>query len=367
LFHLDIFEGMKKHVYVTGLSCISAQPTFGAGLDTEWTFQPENNVLETVHPVYKSFLPAAALRRMSKVIRMGVTSANAALADAGVSIPDAIILGTGMGCGEDSDKFLEAIVGNGEEMLTPTAFIQSTHNTVGAQVAVGIGCKGYNLTYVNGAVSFESALLDAHLTIAEGNAHTILTGGIDELTKHSADLFRHAGLIKTGGDYAEVLQSKSAGTVFGEGAAFAVLSDNPRTRPYAEVADVWIAAVLEPQDVAGAVSDFLTANGLTAADIDAVMLGIDGDVRYDAYYSQLATDLFAETPQVYYKHLCGEFNTAQAFGFWAACHLLHTNGIPQVMAINHLPKRDLHHILLYNQYNGIDHSLILLKACRNTP
>ena len=358
---------MMKRVYVTGLSCISAQPTFGAGLDTEWRFQPECNVLETIHPVYKSFLPAAALRRMSKVIRMGVTGANAALADAGVLMPDAIILGTGMGCGEDSDKFLEAIVTNGEEMLTPTAFIQSTHNTVGAQVAVGIGCKGYNLTYVNGAVSFESALLDAQMTIAEGNAHTILTGGIDELTKHSADLFRHSGLIKLGGDYTEVLHSKSGGTVFGEGAAFAVLSDSPGKSPYAEVADVWMTAVLQPQAVAGAVSDFLTANGLTPADIDAVVLGIDGDVQYDGYYSQTATDLFAETPQVYYKHLCGEFNTAQAFGFWAACHMLHTNEIPPVMVINHLPQRELSHILLYNQYNGIDHSLILLKACRNTP
>ena len=358
---------MMKHVYVTGLSCISAQPTFGAGLDTEWTFQLENNVLETIHPVYKSFLPAAALRRMSKVIRMGVAGANAALTDAGVALPDAIILGTGMGCGEDSDKFLEAIISNGEELLTPTAFIQSTHNTVGAQIAVGIGCKGYNLTYVNGAVSFESALLDAQMTIAEGNAHTILTGGIDELTLHCADLFRHSGLIKTGGGYSDLLHSTSLGAVYGEGAAFAVLSDNPGTRPYAEVADVWIAAALEPQDVPDVVTHFLAANAVTAADIDVVVLGFDGDVRYDDYYRHLAETLFAATPQAYYKHLCGEYGTASAFGFWAACHMLHTNGIPPVMAINPLPRRDLNHILLYNQYNGIDHSLILLKACRNTP
>ena len=51
-------------------------------------------------------------------------------------MPDAIITGTGLGCLEDTEKFLTAMVTNKEEFLTPTSFIQSTHNTVSAQIAL---------------------------------------------------------------------------------------------------------------------------------------------------------------------------------------------------------------------------------------
>lgn len=59
-----------------------------------------------------------------------------AMKDANVESVDAIITGTGLGCIEDSEKFLKSILDNKEEFLTPTSFIQSTHNTVGAQIAL---------------------------------------------------------------------------------------------------------------------------------------------------------------------------------------------------------------------------------------
>ena len=52
-----------------------------------------------------------------------------------------------------------------KNILTPTSFIQSTHNTVGGQIALELQCKGYNFTYVHGSNSFESALLDAKLQL----------------------------------------------------------------------------------------------------------------------------------------------------------------------------------------------------------
>ena len=57
-----------------------------------------------------------------------------------------------------------------KNILTPTSFIQSTHNTVGGQIALGLECKGYNFTYVHASISFESALLDAQLQLAMDEA-----------------------------------------------------------------------------------------------------------------------------------------------------------------------------------------------------
>ncbi len=47
-------------------------------------------------------------------------------------MPGAIITGTALGCLEDTVTFLTRMIELNEELLPPTAFIQSTHNTVAA-------------------------------------------------------------------------------------------------------------------------------------------------------------------------------------------------------------------------------------------
>ena len=101
-----------------------------------------------------------------------------------------------MGCVRDSEKFVSAIIDNDEQYLTPTSFIQSTHNTVGGQIALGIGCKGYNFTYVHSSNSFESSLLDAKLMLQNDEANTILIGGVDELGAHTTELHKVVNHVK---------------------------------------------------------------------------------------------------------------------------------------------------------------------------
>ena len=97
---------------------------------------------------------------MSRIIKMGVRRMEC-LKEAGVENPGAIITGTAYGCLADTESFLTKMVENKEELLTPTAFIQSTHNTVGAQIALMLKCHNYNNTFVHRGFSFENALLDA--------------------------------------------------------------------------------------------------------------------------------------------------------------------------------------------------------------
>lgn len=162
---------------------------------------------------------------------------------------DSIITGTGMGCIDDSDKFLKAILDNNEEFLTPTSFIQSTHNTVGAQIALGLQCKSYNFTYVNGSVSFESALLDAKLKIDENEASSILIGGIDEINDYTVSLFKLAGFIKEEIESPnDLLNSTTTGVVYSEGATFFVLEDK-KDSTYAEILDIELHNNMEIEEV----------------------------------------------------------------------------------------------------------------------
>ena len=70
---------------------------------------------------------------------------------------EAVVTATGLGCIADSEKFLDSLIANEERMLNPTPFIQSTFNTVGAQIALLRGLHCYNTTYANRWTSFENA------------------------------------------------------------------------------------------------------------------------------------------------------------------------------------------------------------------
>lgn len=120
-------------------------------------------------------------RRMSRMVKMGVAAGLQCLANDNVVCPDAIITASGLGCLSDSEKFLSALIANNEQQLPPTPFIQSTFNTIGSQIAILTNCTNYNMTYVNGLTSFDSALFDGLLTAADG-AQSVLVGVADELT-----------------------------------------------------------------------------------------------------------------------------------------------------------------------------------------
>ncbi|WP_426483387.1 beta-ketoacyl synthase N-terminal-like domain-containing protein [Flavobacterium sp. 2] len=352
---------MKK-TYINGVGCISTQKTFDTVFLEEAVINNSENVLSIVSPVYKDYISPAMSRRMAKGVKNGIVASTLAMKDANVENVDAIITGTGLGCIEDSEKFLKNILDNNEEFLTPTSFIQSTHNTVGAQIALSLQCKGYNFTYVNGAVSFESALLDAKMQIEEDEANSILVGGVDENGDYTLSLFKLAGRIKKENDLpSEVLNANSSDVVYGEGASFFVLENERKENTYAEILDIEIVNTLEENEIENTIITFLKHNNLQISDLDAVVLGFDGNSDSDFYYKNLSKNAFAETPQLYYKHLSGEYDTASAFALWMTSKIIKTQEIPEIIKVNSIEKPAYNTILLYNQVNGKNHSFTLLS------
>ncbi len=140
---------------------------------------------------YRDYLNPMKARRYGRLLRRALVTALKAIKESGVDQPDAIINGTAMGCIENTERMLDALATEGEQMSMPTNFMQSTHNTIASLIAIHMGNHGYNSTYAHGRISFESALLDAFLQIKSGRIRTALVCANDEITpalqaKHQA-------------------------------------------------------------------------------------------------------------------------------------------------------------------------------------
>ncbi len=222
--------------FIRGIGNISPQPTFDNGAFLEEIREYTSARLQSIEPDYKEYIKPIQLRRMSRLLKMGVTSAGICLRDANVEKPDAIITGTGLGMMEETEKFLNGILDNQERLLNPTAFIQSTHNTVGAHIAVMLGCNQYNLTYVHGPLSFENSLLDSLMRLEENPAEKILCGGIEEITESHFIITDSMGFWKKGPvSNLSLYQDSQPGTIAGEGAAFFLLTRNEDPENYARI------------------------------------------------------------------------------------------------------------------------------------
>lgn len=353
-----------KRVYINGIGCVSPQPSFeGNGFPDSFVTY-DDPILPVIDPPYRDFIPASAIRRMAKGIKMGVAAAQMAMTDAGMDTVEAIITGTGLGCTIDSEKFLENMIDNHEEYLTPTSFVQSTHNTLGGQIALGMGCTGYNFTYVHGNLSFESALMDAFLQIKNDEANDVLVGSMDETGAHTSKLYQLIGHIKQGKiNSGSLYTSGTPGSIAGQGAQFFVCQDRPGTGCYTEVAGISIFNNLPKDDVEKTIQGFLSKHGMTVSDLDAVILGVNGDAQFDGNYNNLRQGIFSKTPQLAYKHLSGEYYTASAFGIWTATNILRFGRVPETLCLNNAPSPPVRAILHYQQYRNADHGLILLRSC----
>ena len=336
-------------MYIRATGNISPQNSFGHQPLPDVPVSYTGNRMNCIEPDYKGLIDVKLIRRMSRIIKMGVAAAVECLQEAGVTVPDAIITGTAYGCLEDTGNFITKMVEHNEELLTPTAFIQSTHNTIGGQIGLLLQCNNYNNAYVHRGFSFESALLDGMMLLKEKEAATVLVGAIDEITNISHTIISRMGLYRNG-------------TVAGEGAAFFLLADQPSATHYAKLDG--LTTFYKPTDqkeIEQNINSFLSMQGSTIADIDLIITGRNGDQQHDEIYNALDTAIFNGVNTVNYKQLCGEYPTSTGFALWLAANIIKTGTIPAFLESK--SNGTVKKILIYNNYLGIHHSLMLVSAC----
>jgi 3-oxoacyl-(acyl-carrier-protein) synthase len=350
-------------MYIRATGNISPQKTFGHPSVFEAPLSYTGNRLHCAEPDYKEIIDIKLIRRMSRIIKMGVASAMECLQEAGATMPDAIITGTAYGCLEDTGHFISRMIEHNEELLTPTAFIQSTHNTIGAQIGLMLQCNNYNNAFVHRGFSFESALVDAIMLLKEKEAANVLVGGIDEITDISHTILSRLGLYKRESiSSINLFASSSKGTIAGEGAAFFLLTDQPSATDYAKLdAITTFYKPVDENEIGQNINSFLSENNVDANDIDLVITGRNGDLQHDRIDDRLAQTVFKNIRTVNYKQLCGEYPTSIAFALWMAAHIIKTGILP--FSHDDSAPAKTERILIHNNYQGIHHSLLLLSAC----
>jgi 3-oxoacyl-[acyl-carrier-protein] synthase II len=353
---------MKTYIRSTGN--ISPQKTFGPASFLTDPVENIDNRLTCIEPDYKGIIDVKLIRRMSRIIKMGVAAAMECLHKTGIAVPNAIITGTAYGCLEDTGVFLTKMVEHNEELLTPTAFIQSTHNTIGAQIALMLQCHNYNNAFVHRGFSFESALLDGMLLLLEKEADNVLVGGIDEITNISHTILTRMDLYKREPiSNFDLYKANSKGTIAGEGAAFFLLATDASANDEAVLDG--ITTFYKPKNIEETeqhILSFLKAQSINIDDIDLIITGKNGDIKNDVIYAELQRSIFKTGTLVNYKHLCGEYPTATSFALWLAVAILKTATVPVIVS-DTIATNKLKKILIYNHYQNIHHSLMLVSAC----
>lgn len=299
----------------------------------------EDGVYHAIEPDYKNILTDLnQRRRMSRVVKMGVSCALLCLQQHSVKELDAILTATGLGCLADTEKFINSIIDNDERLLNPTPFIQSTFNVIGAQIALTLNSYAYNNTYTHRALSFETALLDAQMHINEG-ANNVLLGGMDEVTATSHHIMQRLGIFRNIRE--------------GEGAQFFVLSD--QQTEYSKVEFLGLKTCVgnkSADDICLQINALLADNELCISDVELLMVGENGCAKEDSIYTEIKKTLLPLPSILTFKDSCGEYHTASSFALWKLCSHLQQGSVATGTIA-----------LIYNQFNTINHSLMLVRKC----
>lgn len=351
--------------YIRSSACISPQKTFSQVNFLTEVIEYNGTRLRAIEPDYREFIDPKLIRRMSHIIKMGLAASRECLNEGNTNMPGAIITGTAYGSLGDTVSFLTRLIELNEEMLPPTAFIHSTHNTVAAQIALILKCHKYNNTFVHKGISFESALFDALMLLREKEADNILVGGIDEMTDASFTILTRLGLYKRWPvSNLSLFETSSNGTIGGEGAVFLLLTDRTSADNLAEL--IGMQTFYKPVDTAeieSKIITFLALHDLRIDDIDMVITGKNGDLRNDKVYNQLNQSIFRNIALGHYKHLCGEYPTSSAFALWLATNMIKREEVPLVVKEIRVKKINPNKVLIYNHYLNKYHSLMLVSAC----
>lgn len=348
-----------KRIYISAASQISMQHP----LCEDWISSPEicsGSYCTAADPDFKGYMTAGEARRLSKSLKRSLAVSTHVLRRCGVACPDAILTGTGLGSVESTEAFLRDLCEQGEQLLKPTHFMQSTHNTYSALIAIATGAHGYNNTYSHKHISFESALWDAVLQLRTGKIGNALVGGHDGITPSYFTLLQRMGYVGRDG-MVPCAPVNVALMLQGGGGDEFVGSPSVTEPPLCELAGMKILYRPAAATWRSALDRLLSDAGLTLSGLDVVMTGVNGDPLNDRWYDGVLPDI----PKLRYKYLFGESYTAAGAGLYAAVHVLHRQALPAGMLQGEMPVpvSGLKNLLLLHAYEGGRHvSLLLLKT-----
>ncbi len=287
---------MNTYIYASSAISTQNQLAGETALDSLISFKKNKNLIE---PDYSEYIEPMVIRRMSKATKMSVTCAFGCLKTVDNEPLGAIIVGTGLGAITDTEKFLKISITSKVKMLPPTAFIQSGHNSIAGQIALLLKNDCYNMTHVQQGLSFEHALLDAVLNVAEGKKQ-VLVGGVDEKTPLLEDIATRLQLD-------EGIQNQLS-----EGSAFFLIGSNKDKA----VAKIKAVSIIPYTNADEAIESFLKNNNLHFNDMQKGFLG-------NNFASKISMQLPIDT--LVYTDYSGRHFSSSTYGVYLASEYIRYN------------------------------------------
>ena len=380
---------VSRPIYVLSAKQISLQQP----LSEAWMDQPlayDVPFTRSIDPSFKEYVSPIEARRMGKILKRALATSKEALKEAGLDTVDAIITGTGYGCIENTEFFLDALSNEGEQMLKPTYFMQSTHNTISSLVAIQTKNHGYNVTYSHKGISFDSALQDAWWQFKLGTINTALVGGHDEMTETFYHILKKGGvmgkdeercgesavsMVLSASRHCEELgnpltaasrhcEEERRSNILTAASRHCEELSNPELQPLCKLTGFQLLHQPTMNALKDTVAKMLQSAGKHFTDVDYILTGISGDHDHDKAYIEETTTLFGDKPLLKYKHLFGESFTASGLGFYVAAQCLKSGRVPAALFVDPKEASDKQPkcILLYNRSDGKNVSLTLLEA-----
>ena len=346
----------RNDIFILSAKQISMQQP----LSEEWMDTPikyDVPFTRSIDPGFKEYVSPIEARRMGRILKRALATSKEALKEAGCDTVDAIMTGTGFGCIENTEFFLDALSNEGEQLLKPTYFMQSTHNTISSLVAIQTKNYNYNATYAHKGISFESALHDAWLQFRLGKIGSAMVGCHDEMTETFYRIMKKGGVMGQDDERC------------GEVAVSVVLSrhceerSNPETKHLCRLTGLKMLHLPTMNDLMDAVTTMLQSAERSLADVDYIFTGISGNHENDKAYLAETKTLFGDKPLLKYKHLFGENFTASGLGFYVAAQCLKVGHVPAECFVdaNLVSDKRPTCLLLFNRSDGNDYTMVLLE------
>lgn len=300
---------MLKPKYINTFSGINGQNSDPQC--QEWLDILNDEVGEITFPDFKKYIEPRKLRRMSKLLRMTVSCANCCVENMKGFELSGIIVATGLGCLDDTRKFLVEYSQNNS--ASPTAFIHSTHNTIAGQLGLLLQSHSYNITHANTGACFENALMDAFLEDHNTN-EWVLLGGVDE----QIDWL----------DKLKIQLEDFSSLNLGSGCTFLALSAT-KTNGAVALQDVDSFLLSNEISAKNRILQFLEQNNITTGSLDLILTNQEIDIPD-----------YGEVEQINYQSYCGSYFTNSTFGIEFAIQRIRS-GDKNVLIINHHEEKQI--------------------------
>ncbi|MER6137015.1 beta-ketoacyl-[acyl-carrier-protein] synthase family protein [Streptomyces sp. NPDC001815] len=140
-------------------------------------------------------------RRMDKVSQLAVASCRAALAAAGANGDEAavaatgVVLGTGIGPMESSERFTVPVLSEGARAANPGVFPNTVFNGAAGHVAMALGTRGPTSTLTSGHAAGAAALAVAYDMLRAGRAERLLVPAVEAFSPAVLEAYRSIPLF----------------------------------------------------------------------------------------------------------------------------------------------------------------------------